>query len=167
MSGHILFPQAVFKNHLERARTQFFLLGSFQTLDFVGDFLKASFLIMVSRISFLIETIFSTPFPLLKFLSYSMLARSSFSLATQNAGKTAQYTSERILGASASDLCVHSLTSQDLGDFTPWKGNFSWGKNSIRVKLDTPERETVRDAKIDSRKEGTSGKPQLTGRISA
>lgn len=122
MSGHILFPQAVFKNHLERARTQFFLLGSFQTLDFVGDFLKASFLIMVSRISFLIETIFSTPFPLLKFLSYSMLARSSFSLATQNAGKTAQYTSERILGASASDLCVHSLTSQDLGASHRGKG---------------------------------------------
>ena len=97
-------------------------MGSFQTLDFVGDFLKASFLIMVSRISFLIETIFSTPFPLLKFLSYPMLAISSFSLATQNAGKTAQYTSERILGVSASDLCVHSLTSQDLGASHHGKG---------------------------------------------
>ena len=51
-----------------------------------------------------------------------MLARSSFSLATQIAGKTAQYTSEKILGVSASDLYMHSLTSQDLGASHHGKG---------------------------------------------
>lgn len=46
------------------------------------------------------------------------------SLASQGAGWTVSCTTERTVGAFASDICVYSSTSQDLGASDGFKGVF-------------------------------------------
>lgn len=69
MSDCIIFPPGGFQKLFRESyfRTQLYLSESFHTWDFIGDFLKPIFRIMVNGLSFLTETVL---FPPLKFLIY-------------------------------------------------------------------------------------------------
>lgn len=61
MSDCIIFPPGGFQKLFRESyfRTQLYLSESFHTWDFIGDFLKPIFRIMVNGISFLTETVLS------------------------------------------------------------------------------------------------------------